>query len=268
MLSLRELQERFADDLLAESEPMPPSYPWQRGAGGTRRLNVYRNNFRESFTDALRAAFPVVHRLVGDAFFAEMARRYVAQIPSTRGDLTGYGHAFPGFLAQQPELNALRYLPDVARLEWALQESYHAASARPLHPGVPPEQVPELRFRLHPSVHLLSSDYPITRIWTVNQDGYDGDGTVSLDEGGAWVMVHRTDEGVGWQTLRRGAWAFLKAISEGRRFERACDAGLAAEPSFGIHRALPALVADGIVVGIQDTAGARNDTNTSTRETT
>jgi hypothetical protein len=34
---------------------------------------------------------------------------------------------------------------------------------------VPPEDYPRLRLLLQPSARLLASDYPVLRIWQVNQ---------------------------------------------------------------------------------------------------
>ncbi|HSW81885.1 MAG TPA: DNA-binding domain-containing protein, partial [Usitatibacter sp.] len=83
---------------------------------------VYRASVAANFSAALAATYPVVRRLVGEAFFAEAARRFVLSHASASGDLTEYGAGFPAFLAAYPHASALEYLPDVARLEWACHE--------------------------------------------------------------------------------------------------------------------------------------------------
>ena len=61
------------------------------------------------------------------------------------------------------------YLGDLARLEFAWLEAYHAAEAQPLPlaaiAALTAEQLVAARLRLHPSVRLLRSDYAVERIW-------------------------------------------------------------------------------------------------------
>ena len=79
-------------------------------------------------------------------FFNAAVDAYVRACPSTSGDLNVYGDAFGEFLAGYPPAADLPYLPDVARLEWAVDEAGRAAD-RDGSPegvlaalaGVPPE---------------------------------------------------------------------------------------------------------------------------------
>lgn len=124
--SLRDLQERFAEAVFN-----PRSYGLglpirENGLNGRRRLHIYRNNVFASLTEALRACYPVVKRLVGAGFFAYMANRYIRSHPSTSGDLQEFGSELPEFLEDFSATRALVYLSDVARLEWARQYAYHA----------------------------------------------------------------------------------------------------------------------------------------------
>jgi hypothetical protein len=80
----------------------------------------------------LQANFPAVLRLVGKEFFREMARLYVLSEPPTSPILLDYGAGFPDFIASFVPAGALVYLPDVARIERAWTESYHAPDAAPL----------------------------------------------------------------------------------------------------------------------------------------
>jgi hypothetical protein len=126
MHSLRDLQERFAEAVFN-----PRSYGLdlpirENGLNGRRRLRIYCNNVFASLTEALRACYPVVERLVGVGFFAYVANRYIRSHPSTSGDLQEFGSEFPEFLEDFPTTRALVYLSDVARLEWARQYVYHA----------------------------------------------------------------------------------------------------------------------------------------------
>src|SRR5437879_3167885 len=87
------------------------------------RIDVYRNTVQASLTEVLAAAFPVAQRIVGSAFFAELARAFIAARPPRAPQLSAYGRAFPDFIVAPSHDHHLLYLPDVARLEWARGES-------------------------------------------------------------------------------------------------------------------------------------------------
>ncbi|KAG1451921.1 hypothetical protein G6F57_016049 [Rhizopus arrhizus] len=167
MARLAERLEEFASALLDPERAVPEGLVGPDGEPSARRFAVYRNNVFVGLTDALRAGFPCVVKLVGDEFFAAMARVFAAATPPSSPVLLHYGAEFPDFIASFPPAEPLPYLADVARIERAATEAYHAHEAEPLAPsvlaGVPPDQASMLRFRLHPSVRLVRHDGPTPR---------------------------------------------------------------------------------------------------------
>ncbi len=81
-----------------------------------------------------RCAFPAVERIVGEEFFQAMARAYVLAEPPRSPVLMDYGTTFADFIAGFAPAASLPYLPDVARIERAWREAYHAEDAEPLGP--------------------------------------------------------------------------------------------------------------------------------------
>src|SRR5438552_287340 len=141
MRSLASIQREFMAAVFGEG-PVAP------------RIDVYRRNAMANLHGALAATYPVVERLVGVAFFREAARQFALATSSMSGDLHDYGGSFGEFLRDYPHATALSYLPDVARLEWACHECYHAADGPAFDfatlAEVLPERYDELRFRLGP----------------------------------------------------------------------------------------------------------------------
>ncbi|WP_394154997.1 DUF2063 domain-containing protein [Loktanella salsilacus] len=141
-----------------------------------RRFSVYRNTVAHSLSEALGQRFPVVARIVGDAFFKAVARVFVTAHPPRSPVLHTYGDAFPDFLANFPPAATLPYLPDVARIELLRGEAYHAADADPMAAqdcaaqiGADPDHAV---LTLHPSVRVFVSDsHAAVSIWAMNQPG-------------------------------------------------------------------------------------------------
>lgn len=68
----------------------------------------------------LRHAYPCVADMVGPACFNALARHFGARHAPADAGLRPYGEGFDAFLAATPVLDGLPYLPDLARLEWAI----------------------------------------------------------------------------------------------------------------------------------------------------
>ncbi|MGQ0657555.1 MAG: HvfC/BufC N-terminal domain-containing protein [Chromatiales bacterium] len=238
MSSLRNLQRRFAESLIdpqgvaAEADVRP------NGMRAAARLRVYRNNVYASLTSALSACYPVVERLVGEDFFSFIARRYVRENPSRSGNLHDYGGRFSEFLVAPPNCAGLAYLPEVARVEWAIQEVYHAAEPARADlvamTELPPDRYADVRFRVHPASRLLTTKYPALRIWQVNQPGYRGDDVVSLDDGGDYLLVIRRRQEIELERLSAGEFVLLRELAQGRTVTYACEHALAMQPDLNL----------------------------------
>lgn len=258
MPSLRELQSAFADAVFQpqDTSTLAPIAPYiqDRGFSAAQRLQIYRNNLYASLTGALQAVYPVIARLVGAEFFTHAARAYIRRHPSTAANLHEYGHAFADFFADFPGAADLPYLPDTARLEWAYHTVFHAADHAPLAldalARVPAEQYPRLRFQLHPACRLLASDYPVLKIWQVNQPDYAGDPTVDLAVGGVHLLVIRRGLTLYLEPLSPGEYAFLQACAQGRTFAHASKQALHAEAALDLGTCLRRQVSGEAIVDV------------------
>ncbi|MFO1316962.1 MAG: DNA-binding domain-containing protein [Burkholderiales bacterium] len=245
MRSLPDLQRRFAAAIAAPDAPDAPG------------LGVYRNAVRANYRNALRASYPVVCALTGAPFFHAAVDAFATAHPSRGGDLNVYGGAFPDFLATYAHAQSLPYLPDVARLEWALDEAARAADGGG-SPGqtlaalgaVPPDAVAHQRMHVDPTARLLHSRFPVLRIWQVHQDGFAGEPHVGFDTGPDFLLVRRHDGDVGVERVPPGEFAWLAALLAGADLAGALDAALAAEPAFDFAAALRARIADRMLCAV------------------
>ena len=169
---IRRAQQEMVKAIMNPEAPVPDRIASVSAAQRIKRFNVYRNNVHASISRALAARFPVVERLVGEDFFAAMARAFIIQRPPASPVLAEYGAHFAEFLEAFDPVADLPYLPDVARLEWARNIAYHAAdsSAASLESltRIPPDALAQTRLTLHPATRWVASDYPIVSIWRTN----------------------------------------------------------------------------------------------------
>jgi len=256
---LHEVQRDFAASLIAgdahAAERIRAANPDGGKLDAVRRLAVYRHNVFTNLRNVLGDIFPVVKRIVGEAFFVHAADQFIRTHPSHSGDLNRYGAQWPAFLAGYPHAAELPYLPDVARLEWAWHACFHAAEAATLDLGrladVPAGLHGALVFRLHPAVRLLASEFPILRIWQVNQDDYSGALEIDWEQGGDHLLVRRDDAQsveVVIQALPPAAFAFLDAMRRQGSLETAATAALEGDDAFDLQGFLLEFVQCGVIV--------------------
>src|SRR5262249_4393747 len=127
-------------------------------------------------------------------------------------------------------------LPDVARLEWAVNAAYHAPDAPTLDPvriaALPQERYSHLTFVAHPSARLVASEFPVDRIWQAHQPGRDLDAGIDLSSGACRLLVHRHDQDIRFLALDAAGFALADALRGGLSlqdaYERAStiDAGI------------------------------------------
>jgi hypothetical protein len=146
---------------------------WCRdGERFARGLAAYRANAGALAERALAAAYPTLQQLLGEESFAAMARAFWHRHPPERGDITTWGAALPGFVAAADTLASEPYLPDVARLEWAVHQATAAADAFEPPRGL--EQLADadptaLRLLARPGTALVESQHPIVAIWQAHR---------------------------------------------------------------------------------------------------
>ncbi len=247
MSSLRDFQNGFGSAV--RGAPAVPT-----GAYGAdpipleRRLDVYRNNVHSSLIDGLEQAFPVILQLVGKEFFRAMAREYLLDHMPIRGTLVGFGDGLPDFLDAFPPVSSLPYLSDVARLELLWLRSYHAADDIVLSPdeisSVPQEDLPDVKFILHPTLQAFQSAYPISSIWQAHQPGEKPEST-HIGEGGEAVLLLRPHLSVVVHKVDAGAVSFVDALRSGEPFGVAAAAALNVQSDFDLSQVLHLLLSGG-----------------------
>jgi hypothetical protein len=227
MPPLRELQAGFRAALLEGDDHAIGNAIRADGIEATARLAVYRHHVFTTLTAALLSTYPVIARLVDLRFFGYAAHAYIRAHPPAGPCLFEYGASLADFLERFEPCRHLAYLPDVARLEWAMSRALHAADTTPIEPRA---LLLAAQVRLHPSVTLLSSEWPVDAIWQANQPEA-ADASVDLAAGGVCLQVWRAEDEVVFRKLTPAAFVFRAALAGGQPLADAASAALGADPA-------------------------------------
>jgi hypothetical protein len=251
---MRDWQNDFAAALLNPTAPIPQGIVGPTHERDIKRFNVYRNNVFVGLIEALKAAFPAVCRIVGDEFFSAMARVHAALEPPASPVMLEYGATFPVFIEAFELARSVPYLADVARLERAWVEAYHAAESTPiaLHElgAIDAARLPHVSFALHPSLRVVRSPFPVVTLWQMNIDGGVPAAT-DIFRGGEQALVIRPDAEVEVRQVTPGAAILIERLARGATVAVAASAAHDTDPGFDLAQTLSELFAVNAITGWQ-----------------
>lgn len=237
---LSKFQQEMGSTLLDPLGKLPSGLETYTKQQAERRLAIYRNNIFGSLIDVLRSAYAVTALVVGNDFWLEMTRAFIRTHPPRETHLLTYGAELPKFIDSTSQVR-LPYLGDLARLEWARIEAYHAADADGINVAdlktITPENIPNLCFSLHPSARLVDSSYPVQSIWEAHDLATGTARPITANESEK-LLVLRPQGMVQIFRLTSGECVFLKEISSGECLAKAAEEALNVQPEFDLQQAL------------------------------
>lgn len=220
MLPLADMQRDFARAVLAGTVPGLALAPGRVPAADA--MQVHRNTVIGALVNALRLTYPSIDALVGETFFDQAAAAFAQSHPPARGRLAGYGEGFIAFLADH--VPSLPYLPDVARLDWAMERATMA-------PDTVKRFVLDAAVTLEwpVSLSLLKLDYPADEIRMALGDDA---ALLAIDmrPGPRGILVWRRGGNVLTRTIRPPATAFVEAMLANGGADAALSSALAISP--------------------------------------
>lgn len=163
-MSLINSQNLMLTDIFQTNNgPSAPTHSTEYQAG----INVYQNNLKANAERALAITYPSVKTIIGDENFRYATTQYLHEFFKSTADWGLWGEHLADFLAQQTLIESLPYLPDIARLDWALHQSYRAKNSESNINSfylLEQEGSANLRFELADGLFVISSPFPIIAI--------------------------------------------------------------------------------------------------------
>jgi len=226
----------FAPALLDPERATPTALAGPNGKAAGKRYNVYRNNVTVSLVNALAAVFPATKRITGADFFGALARFHVRTTPPTSPLLFDYGRDFPDFIERCEYARSMPWLADVARIERAWLDAYHAADAEPLAAqalaSVPVEHLAGIVLGPHPATRIVRSSHPAVTIFAANRsDGAVGRIEATEPED---ALVTRPHLEVMVRRLPPGGAIFLTRLMAGESLGEAAASAIDDSPAFNL----------------------------------
>ena len=217
------LQREFLDDLTGRKTRThaerrrtfrrPP-----RG-GVEDRWHVYAHGYVARIAEAASLEYAAIRRILGPEAFEAMLERYLAVFPPRSFDLGRVGDRLPAFLEFDRLTAELPFLPDLARLERSIAESFVAADGEPVRwealRGRPVEALLGLRFGLLPGVALVRSDWPLDALWACRFEENDDAVSIALEGRPSNVLVFRRDGRVRVEAVSEEEARLVEAASCG-----------------------------------------------------
>jgi hypothetical protein len=150
--------------------------------------------------------------------------------------LFDYGQNFTDFIARYEHARSVPWLADVARIERAWLNAYHAADVRPLMPqelaAVPSEQLPNTVFKPHPATRVIRSRFSAVTIFTASRSDNPASRIEVVEPEDA--LLTRPALEVEVRQLPPGAAIFLSRLIAGESLGAAASEALSESPSFDL----------------------------------
>ena len=217
--------------------------------------SVYRNNSMSAFHDALRSNYKSVAKLVGETYFAYLARAYIKNYPVKARTLVGYGKDFDQIVDDYAGEHKLPYLSDFARLDYLWLGAHLAADSSALNmeylTGVLEAGgdlgTQKLHFR--PDVMLAQTAWPVFDVWSKLRADHELGESMEMNEGTQSILIWRFQNEVMQRSLQDNEYTFLRTIKDGGTLGEAMAAALAAQPGADINTMLPNMMGAKIFAG-------------------
>ncbi len=248
-INVKQQQTDFYKALMNPLLPIVQTVQTHGGLCLEKRFAIYRNNVFVGMMDNLSSIYILTQKILKTEQFSFLLKAFIRKHPPRHPIMLLYGEEFPDFLAQQEGMHP--FIVNIAYMEWCVRQSQHARDATPISvhdlQNYSVQQQLNMRFQLHPSVHIISSAWNLFAYSDYTE--FPDDFIHTLPEGTSktyTIVITRPQLAVSVLSLAEDEGAFLKALTKNLTFGQAYEKIAADYPEFNLVNTLSLLVTKGV----------------------
>ena len=223
MRELQGLQNDFQNYLLDKTTAIQTAVVDVAPVPASTRLNVYKDGYYLRLLEALQQDYEVLHALIGDDEFDQLARDYIRAHPSTFRSIRWYGKELSVFLQEKTNQSCLI---EMAQFEWLLTETFDAADSEIMTiedmAKIPPKKWPMMRFVLHPSLRQLNLSTNTVSMWQSYKEKGLLTAPEQTDTYAPWI-IWRRELNILFCSLTPAEHYMLQTLLSGGSFKMLCE---------------------------------------------
>jgi Putative DNA-binding domain len=217
------------------------------------QINIYVSAYFYRLLECLKEEFPATLAVIGTNDFASLVREYLVWRPPTEPSIFYAGRYLAEFLRNHNLAKCRPFIAELARLERATLETFHASEAPILTDeemrAIPAQQWPTIELRSHPGVEILRGQWRVSEVLSAVERG-DAWGEPAQEKNA--VIVWRRGTDVHYRIIEATETDALALLQKGASFAAICEAIASANSSSAqvvlIGQLLARWLADGIIV--------------------
>jgi hypothetical protein len=217
------------------------------------RVDIYANMYFYRILDVLKEDFPATLAVLGADRFHNLVTGYLIEYPPAHFSISYADNHLADFIGAHPLREEFPFLADLARMERAVIDVFHAADAVPLDAdqmrAIAPADWPALKLALHPANQILKLDWNLAGILKAVEQGEEPCPTVPE---ALSMLVWRNRSRVFYRAIDLTEQEELEAIANGASFAEICEMIAARveqrDPAVAINQRLEIWLRDGLLV--------------------
>src|SRR3990167_3514142 len=225
MHELRYIQEQLQKYLLHAENDIEQHILETKKVSTQTRLAIYSNAYSSRLLDALATHYPALQKHIGEEEFAKLGHDYIGRYPSTNRSIRWFGNRLSHFIQENSRYVNFPHLAELAQFEWTMTLVFDAAENTVLQladmQNISPQQWPNMKFRIHPSVYILTLSWNVVAIWqTILGDQIPGEPLQTIPV--SWVLWRKELVNQFYSLSEDEAWA-MDAMLKGLTFAEICE---------------------------------------------
>jgi hypothetical protein len=219
-----------------------------------QRVDIYANMYFYRVLDVFTEDFPATLAILGADRFHNLVTGYLIEYPPTHFSISNAGSRLADFIRAHPLREEFPFLPDLARMERALIEVFHAPDATPVDAeqmrAIPPQEWPSLKLRLHPAHQIVEFEWDLASVLKAGEQGDDPSLPTRED---LIMLIWRNRNTVYYRAIDEAERGALDALAKGTTFAEICEVIASGveegdDPAAAINQRLEVWLRDGLLI--------------------